>query len=56
MREIVVGHQHLELGIKCEKRLQQVLLSPKAKFIHNPVAAVVEGKKDIVDVHNDAGI
>ena len=54
MRQVAIGHQDLELRIKGQERLQQVLLGPKAKFLLHPIAPVIEGQKDIVDMHNDA--
>ena len=54
MRQVAIGHQHLELRIKGQERLQQILLGPKAKFLHHPIAPVLERQKDIVDVHDDA--
>ena len=50
--EIAVGHQHLELGIEDQKRLQQVLLGPKPELVHHPMTPVIERQKDVVDIHD----
>src|SRR6267143_4463472 len=54
VRQVAIGHQDFELWIKSQERLQQVLLAPKAKFTHYPVAPVLERQKDVVDMYNNA--
>jgi hypothetical protein len=50
--EVVVGHEHLEGGIKCENALK-ILLAPEE--IHRHPTVGNQKEKDIVDVHNDSG-
>ena len=51
--EVAVGHQHLELRIKAQERLQQILFGPKPEFFHHPSTRVLKRQEDVVDVHND---
>src|SRR6476659_2958836 len=37
VRQVPIGHKNLEFGIKCQKRLEQILFAPKPKFIYYPV-------------------
>src|SRR4029453_13167361 len=52
--EVAVGHLHFELRIKGEKRMQQILLTPKPKLLHYPITPVIKRQKDIVDAHDDS--
>jgi hypothetical protein len=37
-----------EFGIKGQKRLEQVLLGPKAKLAQYPIAPIIEKKENVV--------
>jgi len=52
--EITIRHQHLEFGIKRQECLEQILLSPKTKFLQNPIAPVIKRKENVVDVYDYA--
>jgi hypothetical protein len=50
--EITIRYQHLELGIKRQECLKQILLSPKTKFVHDPIAPVIKRNENVVDVYD----
>src|SRR6266516_2853041 len=53
MSKVAIGDEHFEFRIKAQERLKQILFGPKAKFIHHPVAAIIERKENVVNVHDD---
>jgi len=55
MTEMIDAEKNLELGVKSEKRLQQVLLAPETKLLLQPLLWVVPGEEDIVNVNDHAG-
>src|ERR1700757_4028971 len=52
--QVSIRHQHFELGIKAQKRLEQILLGPKTQFIYSPVLPIIKGQKNIVNMHDHA--
>src|SRR2546425_7458210 len=53
--EVTVRHQHLEVSIECEKRLEQILFRPESHLVENPILPHLHWKRNVMDMNDDAG-
>ena len=53
--QVTIGHEHLELRIKSQEMLATDIARSKTEISsYHPIAPILEGQKDIVDVHDHA--